>query len=110
MASHGFMIQLVEPHKIEHARRILRGEERSCVHVQGTIIKESAIYNPGWKYHSAPESIEFFEHVIEVCDASMQYVEEHLDEIGGSTLPGSHWCPWSSQLVDEVGAEKLGVL
>jgi hypothetical protein len=103
-----FIIQLVEPRKIEHARRIWRGEERSRVHVQGTIMKEPAIYNPGWSYHLAPESIEFFEHAIEVCDASIQYVEEHLDEVGGSTLPGAHWCPWSSQLVDEVDPEKLG--
>jgi hypothetical protein len=28
-----FVIQLVEPRKIEHARRILHGEERAYVHV-----------------------------------------------------------------------------
>ena len=103
-----FVIQLVEPRKIEHARRILRGEERSRVHIQGTILKEPAIYDPGWRYHLAPESIECFERAIEVCDASMHYVAEHLNEVGGSTQPGSHWCPWSLQLVDDVDPEKLG--
>src|SRR5437764_13012439 len=82
-----FVIQLVEPRKIEHARRILRGEEQSCVHIQGTIIKEPVVYNPGWRYHLAPESIEFFARAIEVCDASMQYGEQRLDEVGGATLP-----------------------
>jgi hypothetical protein len=83
-------------------RRILCGEERSRVHIQGTIIKEPAIYNPGWSYHLTPESIEFFETAIELCDASIQFIEEHLSEVGGSTLPGAHWCPWSSRLVEDV--------
>ena len=51
-----FVIQLVESSKIDHARRILRGEERTRVHVQGTVVKEPAVYNPGWSYHLAPES------------------------------------------------------
>ena len=97
-----FVIQLVEPSKIEHARRILRGEETLRVHIQGTIVKKTAEYNPDWSYHLDPESIDFFELAIEVCDAAIQYVEEHLDEVGGSTLPDSHWCPWSSRLVDEL--------
>jgi hypothetical protein len=97
-----FVIELRDPDKIAHARRILRGEEQSRIHVQGTVVKESATYNPGWSFHLDPGSIDFFELAIEVCDASMQYVEEHLDEVGESTLPGSHWCPWSSRLVAEV--------
>ena len=97
-----FVIELRDRHRIAHARRILSGEERSRIHVQGTVVKESAPYNPGWSFHLDPASIDFFGVAIEVCDASMKYVEEHLDEVGGSTLPGSHWCPWSSRLVDEV--------
>jgi hypothetical protein len=97
-----FVIELRDPDTIAHARRILSGEEQSRIHVQGTVVKASAPYNPGWSFHLDPGSIDFFELAIEVCDASMQYVEAHLDEVGGSTLPGSHWCPWSSQLVDEV--------
>jgi hypothetical protein len=34
-----FVIELVKPRKIEHARRSPRGEEHSCVHVQGTSMK-----------------------------------------------------------------------
>ncbi|GAB2857045.1 hypothetical protein GCM10022221_65790 [Actinocorallia aurea] len=26
----------------------------------------------------------------------------HLDEACGAFLPGCHYCPWSSRLVDEV--------
>jgi hypothetical protein len=39
---------------------------------------------------------------IEVCDANMMYVEDHLDEAGGAFLPGNHWCPWDSRVTREV--------
>ena len=97
-----FVIALDNPEKIAHARRILAGEESSRTHVMGRIIKRPAPYNPGWSFHLDPMTIDFFEMAIEVCDASIQYVEDHLDEAGGAFLPGSYWCPWSSRLVDEV--------
>ena len=97
-----FVIELTDPEKIAHARRILSGEEKEKVHVMGKIVKRPASYNPGWSYHLDPASIAFFADAIEVCDASIRYVEDHLDEVCGAFLPGCTWCPWSSQLVDEV--------
>ena len=84
-------------HRPQKCERSRRPEDRSA----GSR-KERAPYNPQWRFHLASDSIDFFEYAIEVCDASIQYVEEHLDEVGGSTLPGLHWCPWGSQLVDEI--------
>jgi hypothetical protein len=97
-----FVIQLLDPAKIEHARRILSGEEQERVHVMGKIVKRPVDYNPGWSYHLDPATIDFFAFAIEVCDASMMYVEDHLDEACGPFLPGCIWCPWSSRLVEEV--------
>ena len=96
-----FVIELSDEQKIAHARRILSGEEQSEVHVRGVIVKSPAHYDPDWSYHLDPDSIEFFEMAIEVCDATMTYVEKHLDEVGSSFLPGSVWCPWSSVLAGE---------
>ncbi|MDC0744945.1 calmodulin [Polyangium sp. rjm3] len=97
-----FVIELKDDAKIAHARRILSGEEKQKVHVLGRIIKRAVPYNPGWSYHLDPNTIDFFEMAIEVCDSSAQYLEEHLDEACGAFLPGCMWCPWSSRLVDEV--------
>jgi hypothetical protein len=97
-----FVIELRNPELIKHARRVLSGEETELVHVRGTIIKERAPYNPEWSYHLDPATIEFFSNAIEVCDASICFVEENLGDVGGSTLPGSHWCPWSSRLLGEA--------
>ncbi|WP_439675558.1 BP74-related protein [Embleya sp. MST-111070] len=98
-----FIIELTDDAKIAHARKILLGEEKDRVHVHGRIIKRTQPYNPKWSFHLDPSTIDFFEVAIEVCDATMRYTEDHLDEACGAFLPGCHWCPWDSMLVREVG-------
>ncbi|TMR10677.1 calmodulin [Nonomuraea zeae] len=95
-------MQLTDEAKIAHARRILSGDETWRVHVHGRIVKRPVAYNARWSYHLQPDTIDFFEMAIEVCDSSIQYLEDHLDEAGGAFLPGGHWCPWSSRLVREL--------
>ena len=97
-----FVIELNDDAKIAHARRIISGEEKSKLHVMGRIIKRKASYNPQWNFYLDPNTIDFFDLAIEVCDANIEYTEDHLDEAGGAFLPGCVWCPWSSRLVDEV--------
>jgi hypothetical protein len=97
-----FVFKLTDPQKIAEARAILSGKQTDRTHVMGKIVKSPAPYNPDWDFHIAPESIQFFEIAIEVCDASISYVNDHLDEACGAFLPGCHWCPWSSQLVKEI--------
>ncbi|MEU7746009.1 calmodulin-binding protein [Nonomuraea sp. NPDC049158] len=99
-----FVFQLTDPAKIEHARRILSGEEREEVHVLGRIIKRPAPYNPRWSFHYDPNTISFFAFAIEVCDATVSYTEDHLDEACGAFLPGCVFCPWTSKLVREIPA------
>jgi len=99
-----FVIRLEDPVRIAQARAILSGAEADQIHVSGRIVKSRAAYNAAWSYHLDPPSIAFFENAVEVCDATMQYVEEHLDEVGGAFLPDNHWCPWSSKLTRELAA------
>ncbi|MET3616146.1 hypothetical protein ABID16_004495 [Rhizobium aquaticum] len=97
-----FFFKLSDPIRIAQARQILADPTRIDRHVQGTVLQYKAAYNPDWSFHLDPKTIGFFEQQIEVCDANMTYIEEHLDEIGGSTLPKSFWCPWHSTLAAEV--------
>ncbi|MFC8047696.1 calmodulin [Nocardia sp. NPDC057353] len=99
-----FIIRLNNDQRIEEARRILAGEETMSVHVMGRIRKQRVDYNPQWDFHLDPDTITFFTMAIEVCDASITYVEDHLDEACGAFLPGCFWCPWSSKLTREVTA------
>ena len=54
-----FVIMLVHPEQIAHARRILSGEEKSLIHAQGMIVQQRAAYNPKWNYRLRPDSISF---------------------------------------------------
>ncbi|GAA1643739.1 hypothetical protein [Actinoplanes couchii] len=97
-----FVIKLTNPDRIAEARRILSGEEQRRTHVMGRFIKRPADYNPRWGFQYDPDTIQFFEVAIEVCDSSIQYLEDHLDEAGGAFLPGYFWCPWASKLTREI--------
>jgi hypothetical protein len=97
-----FTIRLTDPEKIQHARELLAGETAERPHVIGRIVKTPRDYNPQWSYHLNSDTIDFFDYAIEVCDATIPYTEDHLDEAGGAFLPGLYWCPWSSHLVREV--------
>jgi uncharacterized protein (TIGR03437 family) len=97
-----FVIRLTELEKIKHARDLLSRRRSDLPHVIGTIVKSPVPYNPPWRYHLAPNSIHFFDSAIEVCDGAIQYIEDHLDEVGGALLPGNTWCPWGSRLIREL--------
>src|SRR5262249_50105929 len=97
-----FVIKLTDPAKIQKARDILSGKETNARHVSGVIVKQPACYNTPWSFHLDPQSIEFFQSAIEVCDGAMGYIESHLDEVGGALLPCNRWCSWGSHLVREI--------
>ncbi|MER5325286.1 BP74-related protein [Streptosporangium roseum] len=98
------VLKLTDPAKIQHARDLISGATTDEPHVIGRIVKRPAPYNRPWSYHYNPDTIDFFDQAFEVCDATIPYVEEHLDEAGGPFLPGLIWCPWTSRLVREVSA------
>ncbi len=97
-----FFFKLTEVARISEARSIIADPHQAKRSVSGIIIPKRAPYNPEWSFHLEPASIDFFQIQKEVCDANCTYVEDHLGEIGGSTLPHSFWCPWSSHLIAEI--------
>ena len=102
-----FVIKLIDPEKIQEARDILAGRQTDATHIIGIIVKESADYNAPWSYHLDSSTIGFFEVAVEVCDAGIQYTEDHLDEACGAFLPDCRWCPWGSRLIEEVGKQQI---
>ncbi|TGN74702.1 calmodulin-binding protein [Streptomyces bauhiniae] len=98
------VVRIDDPAKIAHARQLLSGGTTDRPHLFGRIVKREAPYNPRWSFHYDPSTVDFFDVAIEVCDAPLPYVEDHLDEAGGAFLPGLFWCPWTSRLTREVPA------
>ena len=97
-----FVIQLNDEERIQKALDILSGKEKNAIHVHGRLVKRRESYNPRFDFYLDPDTISFFEVAIEVCDANMMYVNDHLDEACGAFLPGCHWCPWDSKLTREI--------
>ncbi|KAN0025064.1 hypothetical protein ACTFIV_009476 [Dictyostelium citrinum] len=102
-----FIFKLTDDTKIKAARDILSGKETDTVHVLGRIRKIRQSYNPDYNFHLDPATISFFQMAIEVCDATPQYVEDHLDEACGAFLPGCFYCPWASKLSKEIKPSEL---
>ena len=96
-----FIFKLTDPVKIQQARDMLSSKTK-MLQVMGKIIKEPAGYNPPWWFNLDPATINFFELAPEVCDAGIQYIQDHLQEACGSFLPDCLWCPWGSRLINEV--------
>lgn len=89
-----FVFKLTDPAKIAEAREILRTGAPKMV--TGTIIKQPVYYNAPWSFHYDPKTIGFADFAIELCDSSIQGIENNLDE----AYP--LWCPWGSRLLREI--------
>ncbi len=96
-----YVVEITDPATIKKARAIIKANIQG-LSIEGDIVKEPRPYNKPWSWHLDPSSINFFERGTEVCDASVVHIEEHLDEVGGAFLPGAHWCPWRSRVIEEV--------
>lgn len=99
-----FVIKLTKDEDIQHARDLLSGATDERPHIIARINKYPAPYNSYWDFHVDPATVGFFDFAIEVCDATIPYVNDHIDEVGGAFLPGRVWCDWSSRLVREIPA------
>ncbi|KAN0025148.1 hypothetical protein ACTFIV_009564 [Dictyostelium citrinum] len=102
-----FVIKLTNEDSIKTARDILSGKETEKLHVFGRILKNQVFYNPNYSFHLDEDTISFFTIAIEVCDSTLSYVQEHIDQVCGSFLPGCYYCPWSSKLTREVTPSEL---
>lgn len=89
-----FVIKLTDPQRIQQARDIIASGTRKMV--AGTIIKQPVYYNSPWSYHLDPKTIGFIDFGVEVCDATIRYLEDNRD------IAFPDWCPWGSQLLKEI--------
>jgi hypothetical protein len=87
-----YRILLTDPADIEIARRLLAGEEAPSI-PNGVIVRgDDGGVNTGYSWHIDPESVEFAEMTIEVCDGLPSFVED-------GTLTGDQFCPWAAEVI-----------
>eukprot|EP00529_Nitzschia_sp_RCC80_P027663 CAMPEP_0113453542 /NCGR_PEP_ID=MMETSP0014_2-20120614/7408_1 /TAXON_ID=2857 /ORGANISM="Nitzschia sp." /LENGTH=251 /DNA_ID=CAMNT_0000344933 /DNA_START=127 /DNA_END=882 /DNA_ORIENTATION=+ /assembly_acc=CAM_ASM_000159 len=102
-----FIARIYDPEIIAIARGEIEKVEPPFMIIAGTIVKETADWNPDWSFYIDPATVIFGDVFVEVCDANVEFVEENLDDAGGAFLPSNFWCPWSSRVLEEVGNETV---
>ncbi len=88
-----YRILLTDPEDIAAAERLLAGEEAPSI-PSGVIVRGGdGGVNSGYSWHIDPDSVEFAEMTIEVCDGLPSYVED-------GSLSGDRFCPWSAEVIE----------
>ncbi|HEU4321795.1 MAG TPA: hypothetical protein VFS21_01485 [Roseiflexaceae bacterium] len=95
--SETYRILLTDPADIEAARRLLAGEQAPSI-PNGRVVRGDPGVNTGYSWHIDPDSLEFVEVTIEVCDGKPSDVEQEI-------ITSEQFCPWSAKVValDEGG-------
>jgi hypothetical protein len=86
-----FKIELATPELVDHAGRLLAGENVSAIPL-GTVVRGDPGPNAPWTWHINPTTVQFADMTIEVCDGLPSYVEDH-------TVTSDQFCPWSAKVV-----------
>jgi len=86
-----YRIRLTEPADIAIARRLLAGEEAPSI-PNGQIVRGEPDVNEGYSWHIDPDSLEFADSTIELCDGLPSDVENEL-------ITSKRYCPWSAEVI-----------
>jgi hypothetical protein len=87
-----YRIELVTPESIENARMLLDGEEAPGI-PNGVVLRDGdGGVNEPWSWHIDPETLEWADFTIEVCDGLPSDVEE-------DTITSENYCPWSAEVI-----------
>lgn len=86
-----YKIRLTDPADIEIARRLLAGEEAPRI-PNGRVVRADPDVNVGYTWHIDPESVEFSDVAMEVCDGLPSDVEKGM-------ITSDRYCPWSAEVI-----------
>lgn len=89
--SETYKIELATPELIAHAQALLAGEAIAAIPL-GTVVRDDPGPNSPWSWHIDPQSLEFADVTIEVCDGLPSYVED-------GTVTSDQYCPWSAKVI-----------
>jgi hypothetical protein len=92
-----YRIRLTDPHDIEVARKLLAGESAPRI-PNGRVVRGESDVNVGYSWHIDPDSVEFADATIEICDGRPSDIEQGV-------ITSDRYCPWSAELVAIAPAE-----
>lgn len=86
-----FKVELVTAELVEHAKKLLAGEDGSAIPL-GRVVRDDPGVNGPWSWHLDPETFSFAFVTVEVCDGVPSDVEKRV-------ITSDEYCPWSAKLV-----------
>jgi len=86
-----YRIHLTDPVDIAVARKLVAGEAAPGI-PNGRVVRGEPDVNVGYSWHIDPDSLEFADTAIEVCDGRPSDVEKGV-------ITSDRYCPWSAKLV-----------
>jgi hypothetical protein len=92
-----YRIRLTDADDIATARKLLQGEAAPRI-PNGRVVRGDADVNVGYSWHIDPDSVEFADTTIELCDGRPSDVERGL-------ITSERYCPWSAKVVAITPAE-----
>jgi hypothetical protein len=92
-----YRIRLTDADDIATARKLLQGEAAPRI-PNGRVVRGDADINVGYSWHIDPDSVEFADTTIELCDGRPSDVERGL-------ITSERYCPWSAKVVAITPAE-----
>lgn len=92
-----FHVRITDPDVIEEAERLIESEEQRII--SAPLRRGDGGFNEPWSWHLDPDSVEFADLTIELCDGCPHMIEEDLDYWIGTV---GRYCPWSTELVARV--------
>ncbi|HWH36172.1 MAG TPA: hypothetical protein VNT28_00160 [Candidatus Limnocylindrales bacterium] len=87
-----FRILVTRPDLIAHVQALLAGGEEGRI-PSGLIVRGDSGVNEGWSWSIDPDSLEFADMTIEICDGLPSHIED-------GTLSIERYCPWGAVVVD----------
>jgi len=86
-----YRIRLTDPVDIAVARKLVAGEAAPGI-PDGRVVRGEPDVNVGYSWHIDPDSLEFADTAIEVCDGRPSDVEKGV-------ITSDRYCPWSAKVV-----------
>jgi hypothetical protein len=86
-----YRIRLTDPADIEVARALLAGEEAPSI-PSGVVVRGDPDVNVGYSWHIDPESVEFADVTVEVCDG-------RPSDVQANEITSDRYCPWGARVV-----------
>lgn len=96
-AGQNFRVMITDAAVAAQARQLI-GSTQS-ININGEIARGNGGFNTGYRWHLKPNTVEFADMTIEVCDGEPSFVEENVDYFVDTV---KRYCPWGIKVKSEV--------